>query len=86
MASTPTSIKHGFNRSVLKMAFYVCAGCLAVTVTEAYLSAAEYVGAECKYTEVYGIDTNLNLGGGAQKFTFRRSAQVRLLPQCGGNN
>jgi hypothetical protein len=35
------------------------AGCLAVIVTEAYLSAAEYVGAECKYTEVYGVDTNL---------------------------
>jgi outer membrane cobalamin receptor len=50
-----------------------------VVVTEAYLSAAEYKGAECKYNEVYGIDTNLNLGGGAQSFTFRRSAQASLL-------
>jgi hypothetical protein len=53
--------------------------CCAVVVTEAYLSAAEYKGAECKYTEVYGIDTNLNLGGGAQQFTFRRSAQASCL-------
>jgi hypothetical protein len=57
----------------------LAAGCLAVIVTQAYLSAAEYVGAECKYTEVYGVDTNLNLGGGEQEFTFRRSAQVKAL-------
>jgi hypothetical protein len=55
-----------------------CFSC-AVVVTEAYLSAAEYKSAECKYTEVYGIDTNLNLGGGAQQFTFRRSTQASRL-------
>jgi hypothetical protein len=37
------------------------AGCLAVIVIEAYLSAAEYVGAECKFTEVYGVGTNHKL-------------------------
>jgi hypothetical protein len=58
------------------------AGCLAVIVREAYLSAAEYVGASCRYTEVYGVDTNLNLGGGAQEFTFRRSAQVTAVIAC----
>jgi hypothetical protein len=69
--------------STWKLTDLACAaGCLAVIVREAYLSAAEYVGASCRYTEVYGVDTNLNLGGGAQEFTFRRSAQVRALTAC----
>jgi hypothetical protein len=50
----------------------------AVVIAEPYLTAASYTGAECKYTESFGIDTNLVLGGGAQSFTFRSSTQVGL--------
>jgi len=50
-------------------------------ITEPYLTAASYTGAQCKYTESFGIDTSVVLGGGAQSFTFRRSTQgVDLVP------
>lgn len=52
-------------------------------ITEPYLSAASYTGTECKYTEVYGIDTEFGIGGGEQEFTFRRSAQVRVTALVG---
>jgi hypothetical protein len=49
----------------------------AVTLTEAYFSLAEYTGTECKYSEPFGTDLTLTLGGGEQSFTFTRSAKVR---------
>jgi len=51
----------------------------AVTITEAYYSAATYQSTECKYTERFGTDLEFKVGEGEQVFTFRRSAQVTLL-------
>eukprot|EP00879_Flechtneria_rotunda_P000459 GHRR01000560.1.p1 GENE.GHRR01000560.1~~GHRR01000560.1.p1 ORF type:complete len:549 (+),score=163.80 GHRR01000560.1:133-1779(+) len=52
-----------------------------LTVTEAYLTAATYTGTECKYTEVFGTDFELNVGNGEQSFTFERSAQgIDIVP------
>lgn len=55
----------------------LCVLCFAVTITEAYFTAAEYKGTECKYTEVYGSNLSVTIGGGEQKFSFVRSAKVR---------
>lgn len=49
----------------------------AVTITEAYFTAAEYVGTECKYAEPYGTDLAINIGGGKRDFSFVRSAKVQ---------
>jgi hypothetical protein len=51
--------------------------CCAVEITEAYLSAASYTSTECKYEDIFGVDTSFTIGGGEQGFTFRRSAQAR---------
>lgn len=47
-----------------------------MTITEAYFSAAEYKGTECKYVEPYGTDFELAVGGGEQSFAFTSSARV----------
>jgi hypothetical protein len=47
-----------------------------VTITEAYFTAAEYTGTECKYVETYGTDLSLTVGRGEQAFSFVRSAKV----------
>jgi len=50
---------------------------LAVTITEPFLSAATYDGAQCSYRFRFGVDTDLTIGGGTQEFTFRASTEVR---------
>lgn len=45
-------------------------------IDEPYISAATYTGAQCAYSEVFGIDTDTTIGGGEQEFTFRRSSRV----------
>jgi hypothetical protein len=49
-----------------------------VTITEAYFTAAEYTGTECKYEEPFGTDVSVTIGRGEQTFSFVRSAKVRV--------
>lgn len=65
---------HGTKRAfcLIKLFFPAVA-----VVTGPYQSAATVTGAECKYQNVFGVDVDKIIGGGASTFTLKKTVQVR---------